>query len=146
MIKIVTTTLLIMLTSLILSAQDLKKYRWDNRIIIVKSISLTHHKFQKQLKEFQGNEDGLAERKIVLFEIVGGKYRITDYTSDCHLSEWKTLSNPQLKLTSKSDFEVVLIGLDNGVKLMQNDLFTYEDLCRKIDSMPMRMAEIRGAE
>ena len=43
----------------------------------------------------------------------------------------------------KSDFRVILIGLDGGEKLEQTEVLSAEKLFNTIDSMPMRQAEIR---
>ncbi|WP_369680359.1 DUF4174 domain-containing protein [Winogradskyella luteola] len=43
------------------------------------------------------------------------------------------------------EFKVVLIGLDGGMKLSQNNILTAENLFSKIDSMPLRNREIKTA-
>lgn len=43
----------------------------------------------------------------------------------------------------KSDFEVILIGLDGGVKLRQTEALETKKLFDLINSVPMRQAEMR---
>ena len=45
-------------------------------------------------------------------------------------------------LNEKEDFEVILIGLDGGIKLQRTELLTKEDLFKITDSMPMRRDEL----
>ncbi|OHX63799.1 hypothetical protein NH26_24710 [Flammeovirga pacifica] len=48
-----------------------------------------------------------------------------------------------LLFDKRKDFEVVLIGLDGGVKLRQSTILSKKALYDKIDSMPMRRAELQ---
>jgi hypothetical protein len=41
-----------------------------------------------------------------------------------------------------SGFEVILLGLDGGIKLQQNELLNLEKLYATIDVMPMRRREL----
>ena len=45
-----------------------------------------------------------------------------------------------------SGFEVVLLGLDGGIKLQQGELLQLERLYAIIDAMPMRRREIEGGK
>ena len=45
-------------------------------------------------------------------------------------------------LNEKEDFEVILIGLDGGIKLQRTKILTKEDLFKITDSMPMRRDEL----
>ena len=47
-------------------------------------------------------------------------------------------------LDQNNDFEVILIGLDGGIKLRQDQTLLKQDLFRIIDAMPMRRNEIRN--
>ena len=46
-------------------------------------------------------------------------------------------------MVKKSDFRVLLIGLDGGKKLDQTKMLSVKKLFNIIDSMPMRQAEIQ---
>jgi hypothetical protein len=43
---------------------------------------------------------------------------------------------------NKSGFQVLLIGLDGGVKMDQSEIISCKKLFGTIDSMPMRKAEM----
>lgn len=59
--------------------------------------------------------------------------------------ENKKKSGRLYKEYKKTDagFEVILLGLDGGVKLRQNELLQLEKLYGTIDVMPMRRQEIK---
>ena len=47
-------------------------------------------------------------------------------------------------ITDDSDgYEVVLIGLDGGIKLKKQDVLTTKELYNVIDRMPMRLDELK---
>jgi hypothetical protein len=50
----------------------------------------------------------------------------------------------RLRSDERSDFEMVLIGKDGGVKVRTNDLSALVNFLALIDSMPMRRAEVRS--
>lgn len=52
----------------------------------------------------------------------------------------------RLRSDERSDFEMVLIGKDGGVKARARDLSALEDFLTLIDSMPMRRAEMRSRD
>ena len=128
-----------------LNSQNLESHSWINRIIIVKSKDAQLDKYQKQLVEFRNSMEELRDRKLVLYQIVGSKYRLNDY-ENLYQEESEDLSSDLAKeiLNEKNEFEVILIGLDGGIKLRRTELLTKEELFGIIDSMPMRKAELRN--
>jgi hypothetical protein len=127
-----------------LSAQDLKKHKWNNRILIVRTIHKDSDQFQSQLNQFKENQNGLMERKLILYSIVGENYEVVKFNNEG--SDIKGKVSKQFKLQyfkNNEDFKVVLIGLDGSVKLEQQTILTIEKLYSKIDAMPMRRSELR---
>ena len=59
--------------------------------------------------------------------------------------KWKKSSLFE-KYSENGQFEVILIGLDGGVKLRKSELLSSEELFTVIDGMPMRRAEIRRSK
>lgn len=124
--------------------QDLKQHRWENRIIIIQTPNDSVPLYRSQLSEFANSIKEFKERKIVLYEVIGDKIKMTDYLSD----EPKALlikSEPSSNLLKehKNQFKVLLVGLDGGIKYETNDLFIKSELIKLIDAMPMRRSEIR---
>lgn len=126
-----------------ISAQDLKEHRWNNRILIVKTMNINSDKFQNQLKEIENSKDDFIERKLVLYKIIDDTYEVIDFQN----KESKQSGNISEAFASKFleenvEFEAILIGLDGGIKLRHNKVLEIENLYNTIDIMPMRRSEI----
>ncbi|MDX1472074.1 MAG: DUF4174 domain-containing protein [Flavobacteriaceae bacterium] len=127
-----------------MNSQNLQQHQWKNRVVIVKTAQIDAEIYNAQVKEFKDKPKEMADRKLVLYTIQGDNYQMIDFSSsdDQITGNIKngfkdSLFNPD------SDFEVILIGLDGGVKLRQNTILTKEKLFSTIDAMPMRKAETK---
>jgi len=137
------TLLIVLLFSINMYAQDLKTHQWEHRILIVKIPNGNSIKAQKQYKEIHKSLEGMIERKLVLYTIVNEDFFFVNYES-CTLNNTGKISK-KLKeiLNQKEDFEILLIGLDGGIKLKQTNVLTQENLFNIVDAMPMRSNELR---
>ena len=99
-----------------------------------------------QLALLEGLNPELEERKLLLFQVEPDRFRILDNQELIKSSKgWisdKTLFRKYH--IAEQDFTVLLIGLDGGVKLKQSNLLTRQELFDRIDSMPMRRAELKS--
>ncbi|WPY98921.1 DUF4174 domain-containing protein [Christiangramia sp. OXR-203] len=121
-------------------AQDLQQYQWENRIIVVYSNETELDLVSKQLKLLTKEPKELSERKLILIQAQKNQYK-TIFPEN---SEWVSSSlKDELKISTKTKFEVFLLGLDGGIKLRQQEIVQTEKLFSLIDGMPMRKAEIR---
>lgn len=123
-----------------LHAQDLSSHQWENRIILVLTEDPAQDNYKKQLEELKADKNGLQERKLLIYQLTSTQYKMgLEDTSD-----WQEGSQLYNKYkTGNASFEVILIGLDGGVKLSQEQVLSREKLFAVIDGMPMRKAEIR---
>jgi hypothetical protein len=125
--------------------QNVDKHKWQNRILIVKTSNENDSKYKEQLKEFNKSISGMEERKLILYQIVGEKYKTTDYEMIESNNSWKDLKSRNNDIIDDTnDFEVVLIGLDGGVKIKKREVLRKEELYNLIDRMPMRLEELRN--
>jgi hypothetical protein len=126
-----------------LNAQNLKEHEWKNRILIIKSSDIKSKKYREQLKEFRNSIEDLIDRKFILYKITGDDYVLIDYENS-KLNNSGKISGKLTEevLNQKEDFEVILIGLDGGIKLQRTKILTKEDLFKITDSMPMRRDEL----
>ena len=121
-----------------INAQDLSKHQWKDRLVLIIAEEKTE-KFQQQITELQKHQQGLKERKSVVYKILPEKYS-TGFEEE----NWKSSTELYKKYKAeKSNFRVILIGLDGGEKLEQTEVLSTEKLFNTIDSMPMRQAEMR---
>jgi hypothetical protein len=125
-------------SALLGSAQDLSKHRWENRLILILTDDENNSAFQSQVAEFRKDLTGLNERKIIIYQVMPGEYKI-GLNGDNKIKSAR-LYNDYKK--TDAGFEVVLLGLDGRIKLQQNELLSLEELYAVIDVMPMRRREI----
>ncbi|RNC80082.1 MAG: DUF4174 domain-containing protein [Balneola sp.] len=127
-----------------INAQNLSNHRWENRVLILVTDDLENEYYQKQLKELEGNEEKLKERKLTIYRVWEGQYKIGLEDQN---GWYSVLDDNFSKLTTLSDseFEIILIGLDGGVKVRETETIEVEKLFAIIDSMPMRAQEIRNS-
>ena len=120
-------------------SQELTKYQWENRLIVVFTPTAENEKLQTQLETYKTELNEFMERKLVMIHSTPGKQKELLPES----SGWQDSKLYQNMKESKLDYEVILIGLDGGVKLRQNEILETEKLFDLIDSMPMRKAEMQ---
>ncbi|GGG31695.1 hypothetical protein GCM10011532_13950 [Christiangramia forsetii] len=120
-----------------MTTQSLSEYKWKNRLIVVFSDS---EKLEKQLYEFKNEAKAFQERKLIVIQAAPKTSRILMP----EMSGWQDSNLYQeMKLEKKTDFEIILVGLDGEVKLRQQKLLETKKLFDFIDSMPMRQSEIQ---
>ena len=123
--------------------QNLSSHRWEDRLVLVLSHDVSNETYQKQLKELYEDQEGLDDRKIVVYTILPDRYK----SDESEHKEWEE-SGDLYKTYKKGNeaFQIVLIGLDGSVKLRQNQFISREELFERIDRMPMRKAELERRE
>jgi hypothetical protein len=121
-------------------SQDLSSHLWKNRLLLVITDSIKNNTYDDQLKMLREFEEGVSERKLIVYKVIPEKYSVG-------LLENAWIASPKLyndfKKNNDSEFEIILIGLDGGVKLRTNELLIAEELFGRIDSMPMRIREMQ---
>lgn len=128
----------ILFSTLFSSAQDLSKHKWENRLILLITDDENNPTFKSQIAEFSKDLTGLNERKLIIYQVMPGEYK-TGLNGD-NKKKSARLYNDYKK--TDAGFEIVLLGLDGGIKLQQNELLQLEKLYATIDVMPMRRSEI----
>jgi len=121
-------------------AQDLQQHQWESRIIVVYSNETELDLVSMQSDLLMEESNKLSERKLVVIQATKDRYKIIFPEN----SEWVSSSlKDVLNISTKTEFEVFLLGLDGGIKLRQQEILQTEKLFSLIDGMPMRKAEIR---
>ena len=119
---------------------NMTDYEWKNRLVLVIAEDHKNEKYLQQIKELTDHKPGLYERKLLIIEVQKDKYKVRDDKNEWMLSKrpYGQYSNPS------SAFQVLLIGLDGGIKERRSDTISAEELFQKIDAMPMRLSELRS--
>lgn len=120
-------------------SQSLRQHQWENRLLLIITKDTTNSQYRDQLAEFEAAAAGLKERKLLRYQILPNAYQLQEEKGD-----WKDGADLYQRYASEeAEFEILLIGLDGGVKLRQRMVLTCSELFGRIDAMPMRRAEMR---
>ena len=127
------------------NGQNLEKHEWKDRILIVKAESEASRTYQIQIEELKNSSAGLKERKLLVYQVIGNKYELIDYGNPGIIASGDVSNKINENILNKNiPFEIILIGLDGGIKLKKSDIIRKEELFNIIDSMPMRSSELRN--
>lgn len=115
--------------------EDIAELRWENRVFVIHSNSP-----QQVVEALNQKSYEIDDRHITWFVISKGELN-TNYQGEVSSS----FSRTTLDTYFDSEYGVVLIGKDGGIKHRQNEL-ELSTLFNKIDAMPMRRSEMRSRE
>jgi hypothetical protein len=121
------TSMLVGLSSLAASADQLTDLRWKARVLVLSAPTANHGDMVAQRLILAKDAQGLVERDIRIVELVSEK--------DAELRD-------KLKL-APGRFTVVLLGKDGEEKMRDGRPVTLDALFGLIDAMPMRKREMR---
>ena len=125
----------------------MNEHKWQSRVLIIQAPSDSSNAYQEQIKEFRDSENELKERKIVLYEVINDMVRMTDYHGEKSDNSWQKAHKSMIaEFGGDDEFRITLIGLDGGIKLEKRTVLKMEELFGKIDSMPMRMNELKNQQ
>ncbi len=119
---------------------NLVDFKWKNRLVLVFSESPGNVLFQQQIEGLSINKSGLTEREVLVLSLfISGESNI-----DGKPISVESAQRIASKYNSEQNgFRFILIGKDGGVKMDTDDLVTIDTLFGRIDSMPMRIREMR---
>jgi hypothetical protein len=122
------------------SSLDLSQFQWKNRLLFLFSPKRDHPFFDILHKSLTSRQAEVADRDLVIFEILeSGPSSINTNSLDP-----QTAQSLRDKFDiARSEFTVILIGKDGGIKLNRQDQTRLEDVFALIDAMPMRQEEMR---
>ena len=123
------------------NAQNMESHTWKNRVLLVITHDLNNTDYKNQIKELQACKSGLLDRKLIIYQITKTAYMI----GLSETSKWQKSSQVYKEYQkANAPFQVILIGLDGGIKLRETDFISCEALFRVIDVMPMRKSELNA--
>ena len=124
-----------------LDAQDLKRHQWKNRVILIIANDSESQIYRSQIEEFKATRDEFEERQLIKYYILPNTYKFENETENSWLDSSELFAKYN---ASNSNFKIILIGLDGGIKIEQNQLLTSIELFSTIDGMPMRRSELKN--
>ena len=84
----------------------------------------------------------IRDRRIV--EVEEERYRVISPRNGKEENWVNTSSLFSSFAKDEASFEIFLIGLDGGVKMQSNEIVSPDTFIRRIDSMPIRLIELRN--
>ena len=121
---------------------SLDAYRWENRLILIVAENPEDGKMAEQLKLFENEQEALTDRKLLIFKIYAGG--CTVYSPGMKLIQNTENKDLYEEFGSNSTpFQILLIGLDGGMKMKTNRVTDPAVFFAEIDTMPMRRNELR---
>ncbi len=136
---VITFVIAMVVFSTHVKAQTLEKHQWKHRVLLLMTEDLKNEYYTQQLDLLQSDIDGLKDRKLIIYSITKKAYA-TGFDNQ----EWQ--NSKKYYSTYKKNlkpFEVILIGLDGDIKLRKSTTLPLKELFSIIDSMPMRINEMR---
>ncbi|GAM74297.1 serine-threonine protein phosphatase [Vibrio ishigakensis] len=115
--------------------EDIAELRWEKRVFVIHS-----GEPKDVIALLKQNSYEIDDRHITWFVISDGQLQ-SNHVGEISSSFTRTALNDYFD----SDYGVVLIGKDGGIKHRQNEL-ELNTLFNKIDAMPMRRSEMRSRE
>ena len=112
-----------------------KQFIWNKRVIILLADSPDNENFISQMNIFGSQENEMAERDLIL---------ISNHSQKIPIPERNLLYENYV--LPGSNFTIVLLGKDGGVKLKRIEPVPADELYALIDSMPMRKRELKDQQ
>jgi hypothetical protein len=129
-------------------AQDLSRYRWQSRLLLVFTESLAAPPWQTQLAALQAEVDALVERRLQILVITTDAVWRLDF-SDATASALLPATDLPEAARLRSAYQlaqtsaVLLLGLDGEVKARYALPVALGAVFAEIDQMPMRQWELQ---
>jgi hypothetical protein len=119
--------------------KSLDSYQWKNRLLLIFAPSENSAAYQQQRQLLQGQQAGLNERDLLIFELLAqGTSHVNDQNID---AEEVAKIRDYFKVSAK-DFRVVLVGKDGTAKRYDKSPVSPTAIFTTIDAMPMRRQEM----
>lgn len=123
-----------------LKPMSLEKYTWKNRVLLVFAPNADNNAYQKQKSLIAGNPNGLADRDMVLLEVLADD----KVYENGELQPGQTGQQLRAKYNvPTSSFTVLLIGKDGTEKHRKTEAVPMSEIFGLVDQMPMRRQEMR---
>jgi hypothetical protein len=119
---------------------ELAQYQWQNRLLLLFAPSQNHSTYQEQRRLLDAQEPVLEERDLLVLDLLA---------DSGHLGRQKLSSRSVVQLRERfgvpaAEFTLLLVGKDGTVKRRETSAVPAQALFDQVDSMPMRLRELRG--
>lgn len=119
------------------------QYRWKNRVLVLLA-QPGDQQVEVQQQALASYQDGLAERDMVIFAVIGND-RVQAILGNAPPDAEAAALRARFDVPPDGTFTALLVGKDGGVKWRENRPAGQRELFDLIDAMPMRRSESRPA-
>jgi hypothetical protein len=131
---------LCLLTSFPVAAAGIGQALWEERLLVLVAPAATDPQAVAQRQQLQARSDAVADRRLRIYELYADHGKIDGHPlSDGQLQALRQ----QFRLAADSR-ELILVGLDGGIKRRDRLDTPLRDVFMQIDGMPMRRQEIES--
>ena len=130
--KISLIILLIIFPIMLINSSPLEKYLWKNRVVVTFSPSKNNTERNYFVNSINRNLCKFNSRNIIHIDFI---FNENDQEIENFESSFENIS------LSSSEFRLILIGKDGGIKLNSRKI-SLEEIFSLIDTMPMRQEEM----
>ena len=130
--KISLILLLIIFPVMLINSSPLDKYLWKNRVVVTFSPSKNNTERNYFVNSINRNLCKFNSRNIIHIDFI---FKENDQEIENFESSFENIS------LSSSEFRLILIGKDGGIKLNSRKI-SLEEMFSLIDTMPMRQEEM----
>ena len=130
--NIILILLLIIFPVMLINSSPLDKYLWKNRVIVTFSPSKNNTERNYFVNSINRNLCKFNSRNIIHIDFI---FNENDQKIENFESSFENIS------LSSSEFRLILIGKDGGIKLNSRKI-SLEEIFSLIDTMPMRQEEM----
>ena len=130
-----------MILPVITTAQSIdliRQHQWQQRVLLVFSTHTSNEQYQRQLAEYQQQQEGFQERDLVVYKVLADQ--VIAPTGEVYPQTVAQALRDQYGV-SQSEWTVVLVGKDGQEKVTKRGMFNADQLFIIIDQMPMRRRE-----
>ena len=130
--NIILILLLIIFPVMLINSSPLDKYLWKNRVVVTFSPSKNNTERNYFVNSINRNLCKFNSRNIIHIDFI---FNENDQEIENFESSFENIS------LSSSEFRLILIGKDGGIKLNSRKI-SLEEIFSLIDTMPMRQEEM----
>ncbi|MBD8687356.1 MULTISPECIES: DUF4174 domain-containing protein [unclassified Rhizobium] len=134
--RIFVASLIALSSSQVFAMDSLKEFAWKNRVVLVFG-SAADQTLLQQIEILNRQKAELEERDMVVIRVSEGEARAV-YGNAPALKSVDLRTDADIKSEA---FQVVLVGMDGGIKLRSEKVVSDVEMFDLIDGMPMRRAK-----
>ena len=130
---------LLIVNSQVINDKLIEDYRWENRLLLIFSPTITNTQFDDMYKAIQRSQPEVDDRDLkIMYLIEKGQSSVEGENINVETAN----AIREKYVVRDGNVSVILIGKDGGEKLRQRSDFNLNEIFKRIDQMPMRKAEL----